>query len=416
MQKNDKDLVSRLTYSPKKRLSLFKEIPKNEQGWILLNLSKHLQEDILKKLKDDEIVELLRYIDPDDVTDLLQNLSKKRRDKVLKKLEEDIKEKVEFLLRFDPQTAAGMMSLDYVLIEKNKTLKDVSKVVKTHERHTGKFPTILITEKGKLIGELPGHVMALYSPKEKVSKHVRKIPTIKYNKKEKEVIQEFKKHKHGKIVVLEENNSVLGIIYSDDILQIIEKHSANHLYDFAGVKREEDVYDSAFSKVKNRYKWLIINLLTAFLAASVVSYFQETISAFVLLAVYMPIIAGMGGNAGTQTLAVVIRGLALKEIELHVCKRVVINEILTGLIDGAIIGIFVALVATFINFSPLLGLIVGIAMIINLAIAGFFGTIIPLTMKKIGKDPASSATIFITTATDVCGFFVFLGLATLILL
>ncbi len=414
MQKKDES-ISKLVHSPKKRLSLFKEIPTNEQGWVLLDLSKHLQKDILKKLKDDEIVELLHYIDPDDVTDLLQNLSKKRKNKILEDLEENIKEKVEFLLRFDPQTAAGMMNLDYVLVEKDKTLKELSKVVKTHEKNTGKFPTILVTEKGNLIGELQGHVIALYGAKEKVSKHVRKVPTIRYDKREKEVIQEFKKHKHGKIVVLEENKSVLGIIYSDDILQIIERHTGNHLYDFAGLKKEETIHDSISTKVKNRYKWLIVNLFTTFLAASVVSYFQETISAFVLLAVYMPIIAGVGGNAGVQSLAVVVRGITLKEIELENGKKIILNEMITGAVNGFIIGVLVAAVASILNQTPLFGLIVGTAMFVNLIIASFFGTLIPLIMKKLGRDPATSATVFITTATDMCGFFIFLGLATLIL-
>jgi magnesium transporter len=365
------EIYYKLIYSTKRRLSIFREMPANKQGFVLLNLSKHIQQDILKKLEDKEIINLLHYLDPDEVTQLLQNVKNHRKEKIIKKLNEYIKEKVEFLLKFDPKTAAGIMSLDYVEINPCITLKTVSKVIKKHEKVTGRFPTILVVEENKLIGELPGHILALYGSKEKVEKHIREIPTIKYNKNEKDVIKEFKKHRHGKIVVLDEDNSVLGIIYSDDILRLLEKHSGNHLYDFAGVNKEEDIYDSAFSKVKYRYKWLIINLTTAFLAASVVSYFQNTISAFVLLAVYMPIIAGMGGNAGTQTLAVVIRGLALKEIELRICKRIVINEILAGIINGIINGIIVALVAIFINFSPLLGLIVGIAMVVNLAIAGF---------------------------------------------
>ena len=214
---------------------------------------------------------------------------------------------------------------------------------------------------------------------------------------------------------MDEVGSILGIIYSDDILKIIEKKSADNLYGFAGVSEEEDIYDSPLTKVKNRYKWLLINLVTAFLAAAVVSLFQDTISAFVLLAVYMPIVAGMGGNAGTQTLAVVVRGLALKEIELKTAKRAIINEVIAGAINGAINGILVALVAWLWNGSFMLGIIVFIAMIVNLIVAGLFGAVIPLALKAIGKDPASSATVFITTATDVCGFFVFLGLASILL-
>jgi magnesium transporter len=154
---------------------------------------------------------------------------------------------------------------------------------------------------------------------------------------------------------------------------------------------------------------------TAFLAASVVGLFTDTISKFTLLAVYMPIVAGMGGNAGTQALAVAVRGLALKEVELKTSKKLIINEMISGGVNGVINGILVALVAIFINQSPALGLVIGIAMIVNLINAGLFGALVPMIMKSLGKDPASSATIFITTATDVIGFFVFLGLASIIL-
>ena len=156
-------------------------------------------------------------------------------------------------------------------------------------------------------------------------------------------------------------------------------------------------------------------MATAFLAASVVGLFKDTISSFVLLAAYMPVVAGMGGNAGTQTLAVVVRGLALKEIELRAARKVIINEIVAGGINGIITGFLVAIVALIFNQSLLLGLITGVAIVFNLMISGLFGTIVPLIMKHFKKDPASSATIFITTATDVLGFFTFLGLASLVL-
>jgi len=307
------------------------------------------------------------------------------------------------------------MSLDYIEVDKNTTFEQLSKIIQKHEKRTGKFPAILVVQDGFLAGEIPAHTLAIAKRKEKISKYIKKIPSIEYNKSEHEIVGIFRKHPHNKIVVLDKDDSILGIIYSDDILKLIEKQSANDIRQFAGVSEEEDVLDSATTKVKNRYRWLIINLATAFLAASVVGLFQGTISKYVLLAVYMPIVAGMGGNAGTQTLAVVVRGLALKEIELKTGKRVIINEIIAGGINGIINGILVAAVAILWNKNPMLGLVIGLAMIINLIIAGFFGAIIPLIMKRLGKDPASSATIFITTATDVFGFFAFLGLATIML-
>ena len=173
--------------------------------------------------------------------------------------------------------------------------------------------------------------------------------------------------------------------------------------------------DGAADKVKFRYKWLIINLGTAFLASFVVSLFGSTISKYVLLAVYMPIIAGMGGNAATQTMAVMVRGIALKQIDLKSPFNALKKEVLAGAINGIINGIIVALVVIIINHDLMIALILAMAMVANLIVAGFFGTLIPLVMKRLGKDPASSATIFITTATDVLGFLAFLGLAKLLL-
>jgi len=415
MAKTQNNIVSELLSFPKRRISIFREIPVNKQGFILLSLSKKLQQEVMNELDDKELIKLLDYLDPDETTDLLQNLSVYRRKKILKKLGKEIKEKLEFLLKFDPRTAAGIMSLDYIEVNKNTTFEQLSKLIQKHEKRTGRFPTILCVENGFLKGELSPYFLATNKRKEKVKKYIRKVPSIKYNETENNIVKTFKKHPHNKIVVLDDDNIILGVIHSDDILKLIEKKSANTLPDFAGISEEEDVLDPALVKVKNRYKWLIINLATAFLAASVVGLFQKTISAFVLLAVYMPIVAGMGGNAGTQTLAVVVRGLALKEIELKTARRVINNEIIAGGINGIINGILVAAVAILFNKNPMLGLVIGLAMIINLIIASFFGTIIPLIMKRLGKDPASSATIFITTATDVFGFFVFLGLATIML-
>ncbi len=393
-----------------------KEMSPGERGQFLLDLQRKQRERVLKSMKNDELLQVMHYLDPDEITDILQSVSSLRRKYLLSKLNKEMKEKVEYLLRFDPRTAAGLMNLNYVIVRDNATFNDVAKDLRKHEKRTGRMPEVLVIDKkGKFLGELPGYALALHKGNEKVVKHVKKLPTLRYDVKESDVIKAFKKHKHGKLVVLDDDGSVMGVIYSDDILRIINKVVSKSIYNFAGVSEEEDALDPFTTKVRYRYKWLIINLLTAFLAASVVAAFRHTISALVLLAVYMPIVAGEGGNAATQTLAVMVRGLALGEIKPNTAKRVILHEALAGVINGIITGSIVAAVALLVNKSPLIGLAVGLAMIINLFIAGVFGAIIPLIMKKLGKDPATSATIFITTATDVFGFLSFLGIATLLL-
>lgn len=407
--------VSIMRAKPSSRMEFFRGLEPAEQSQLILKLPRRVQAELLGGLSVEEAVVCLHYLSPSDVTDVLQRLETKRQVRILAALSEEIKSKVEFLLKFDPRTAAGMMSLDYIEVDNHATFAEAADLLKRHEKQTGKFPTVLVLEGVKLLGEVPGHEFALHRSSDKVAKAVKRVTKIKYNSDEKEVMSHLQQREHGKLVVLDEDGSILGVIYADDVLRAIGRGSNKQLYSFAGVHEEEDALDPPMVKVKHRYKWLIINLGTAFLAASVVGMFDEVISKFVLLAVYMPIVAGMGGNAGTQTLAVAIRGLALKEVSLGHGRRMITNEVAAGAANGAINGVIVAVVATIWNQSPKLGLVLAIAMVVNLIIAGFFGALIPLIMQRLGKDPATSATIFITTATDVFGFFVFLSLAQAIL-
>jgi magnesium transporter len=292
----------------------------------------------------------------------------------------------------------------------------VAKKFKLHEKRTGRLPVILATKEQRLAGFLPGHELGFVRTNEKIAKYVKRLPTVHHSASQDDVMDIFRSHPHNKVAVLDDENNVIGIIYSDDVLKLMQEQESSSLYDFAGVSAEEGVADSAKRKVKFRYKWLIINLATAFLAAFVVGQFQETISQYVLLAVYMPIVAGMGGNAATQTLAVMVRGIAMRQIgDIKTALKTLKNEAGAGMINGLINGFLVAFIVLLKDHDPAIALILALAMVINLLVAAVFGTIVPLIMSKLHKDPAASATIFITTATDVLGFLAFLGLATVIL-
>ncbi len=408
-------LLAKIKKDKKHRADIFSSLDPIQGGLLLLSMSPQLQARILADLNDKDVINVLNQLDPDKVTNILRRLKDKRAKHILQLLNDSIRNKVEYLLKFDPNTAADLMSLDYIQVDANETFEAIKKSLVEHEKHTGKFPTILVTSEGKVHGELPGHALALQPASEKVSSHIRRLVTVKYNNDARKVIDTFLKHPHSKVIVLNDDDSVIGVIHSDDVLRYIEGRSARDLYGFAGVNREEHVGDGAWTKVRYRYKWLIINLATGFMAASVVGLFEDTITRIVLLAVYMPIVAGMGGNAATQTLAVVVRGLVTKEVDLKSVAPVIRNEVTAGFINGVINGLLVAAVAVLWNKNPVFGLVIGLAMVINLVIAGFFGAIVPVVMKSLKQDPAASATIFITTATDVFGFFCFLGLATVLL-
>ena len=406
-----------LTYKPEERLDIFRSLSSLEQSDSFLELSTHIQQVLLKQLHLTEIVEMLDNMDMMQVEHVLSRITNvKYRRKIVQRLKSEIREKVDYFLRFHPQATLSLINFNYLFLPSHVTIGEAANIIDEHYEETGKYPEILIQEKGHLLGEVPFAALVRERNSTQLKKFVQPIPTISYQADISEVAHIISSTKSKKIVMLDHDTSVLGIIYADTVKPLFDKLPAESLYDFAGVSDSEGVRDSMWSKVRHRYQWLIINLATGFLAASVVSLFENTLSQLVLLAIYMPIIAGMGGNAATQTLAVMVRGIAIGEVDLKSSVKPILNEVGAGLINGLINGVLVAIVATLWNHSPLLGLVLGVAMVCNLVIAGFFGAFIPLLMKAFGKDPATSATILITTATDVFGFFIFLGLATIILL
>jgi len=404
-----------LLFRKHNRTERFLALPPDKRIEMLRSLTTRVKREILIRIPEDDLVDILEAVDPNEATDILRLLSRSKREKALALLSQEVKDSLSTLLEFDPQTAAGLMTLDYIQIESNETVADVATKFKQHEKRTGRPPVILAMEAGQLVGFLPGHELGFAAKSEVIRKYIKRMPSISYAATHNNVMRLFRANPHSKVAVLNDNGDVVGIIYSDDVLKLLQDHQASSLYNFAGISQEESVTDSTRRKVQYRYRWLIINLGTCFLAAFTVGLFQDTLNEFVLLAVYMPIVAGMGGNAATQTLAVQVRGISLKQIELKTASKTLRNELGAGLINGIINGLLVAGVVILINQDVALAVVLALAMVVNLLVAAFFGTIVPLIMSRLGKDPAASATIFITTATDVLGFLVFLGLATILL-
>lgn len=409
-------LLGDILFHKDKRTELFLELPLEKRIALLTSVTRSVRRDIMMHMPEEDLAAILQAVDPDDATDMLQQLSKKRRERVLLLLSEDLRESISTLLSFDAETAAGLMTLDYIQVAMSDNIAAVAKKFKEHEKRTGRPPVILaIKEDGRLGGFLPGHELGFARKTDIIDKYVKRMHTLSYAATHDDVMDMFTTNPHAKVAVLNDSDQVVGIIYSDDVLKLMQASEASTLYDFAGIHEEESVSDPAKFKVRNRWRWLVINLGTAFLASFVVSQFEETLAAYVLLAVYMPIVAGMGGNAATQTLAVLVRGISLKQIELKTAWRALRSELGAAFVNGVINGVLVATVVIVINRDFKIAIILALAMVINMIVAGFFGTLVPLIMSKLGKDPAASATIFITTATDVLGFLAFLGLATAIL-
>ncbi len=402
---------------PAERLTIFRSLSLAEQSAVLGELSPHVQQSLLKNLRVGEISDILDHLDPRLAEKILARIKdQKRRLRIIKKLKDEVREKIEYFLRFHPKATTSLISFNYVLLSSKTTIAAAADALDEHYDDTGKFPEVLVHENGELLGEVPIATLVRERNTLTLKRFVKPLETITYQAEVAEVVDTFALSQRKKVAVLDNDESVLGIIYADDALALFGKLPAETLYDMSGMDDSSRPFDSVGKKVKSRYKWLVLNLATAFLAGSMIFIFKDTLDKLVILAMYIPIVAGMGGNAASQVFAVMLRGLTLGTISLKTAGPAIWREVQAGFVNGVGIGIIVALISVIWNDSVMLGLVVGLAMVFVHIVAGFFGAFLPLLIKYLGKDPASVSNIFISTATDVFGLLSLLGLGTLILL
>jgi magnesium transporter len=417
MQAVGKSTRNKIIQNPHERMRVLRSLSVPEQYSIFSELSPYVKQTILKKLKTIEIVDLLDHMDLQQAEHSLAMIpDAKKRERIVKRLKGEVKEKMDYFLRFHPQASLSLITFNYIFVAETKTVAFVADLVDSHYEETGKYPEILVHSDGQLSGEVPLSQMVRARNTMTMKKLVRPIATIPYQAEVQEIITVLTDSVARKLVVVDHDTSVLGVVYADAARQLFGHLPAESLYDFAGVDNSERPFDSFGKKVQNRYRWLILNLATTFLASSVVLLYQDTLDALTILAIYMPVIAGMGGNAATQSFAIMVRGITLGTISLKNAAPALWAELAAGCINGIIIGAIVALISAVWNGEPLLGIVVAVALIGAHLVAAVAGSVIPLVMKHIGKDPAATSTIFITTITDVAGLFFLLGLATWIML
>lgn len=411
------ELANSITYNPKDRLKNMLALTLGERSAVFAELSNQTQQSILQQLSVTEVVDLVDHLDLRMAEKVIMRMADaKRRTKIIKRLKTEVSDKIEYFLRFHPKATAALIHFNYVLLPDTTTLGEVGEVAGSHYQELGKFPEILIQREGALVGEILLTTLVRERSNSLIDKFIKPVQTITYQAEVSEIIAVFSESEHKKIVVLDQDNSVLGVIYADDALALFGKLPAESLYNLAGVDESERPFDSVGKKFIKRYRWLILNLATAFLAGSVVLTFKDTVDKLAILAVYIPIVAGMGGNAASQAFAVMVRGITMGTISFANGWPVIWREVLAGVLNGVVIGGIVAIISVIINGSFLLGVVVSLAMIIVHIVAGLFGAFVPLLLKRLGKDPASTSMIFISTATDVFGILALLGLGALILL
>ena len=372
---------------------------------------------LLSHFSDTEQMVILEEMSSDEITDLVSVLDEAESEDVLSKMNVEDRQEVRELLSYDADTAGGLMATEFISLSQHmsvlQTLEYLQKAAQDAEMA---YYLYVVDQSNVLTGVVSLREIVAHSfdtlIRDIANPNVISVPA---SPAQEEVARIFSKYSFLMMAVVDPHAHILGVITVDDVMDIIEEENTEDIHRLAQINEEEKVDGSLIESLKSRLPWLLINLLTAFLASSVVAVFSGTIEKVVALAAVNPIIAGMGGNAGTQSLTIVVRGIALGELTGDNARRVFFKEFGVGILSGVSIGLVVALICGVMQQNPIFGLVVGLAMLLNMAFATIAGYAVPVILKKINVDPALASSVFVTTVTDVLGFFFFLGLATLFL-
>lgn len=403
---------------PAKRQVVWGLVDAEDDGEVLVHVGDEVRESLLADMDPDEIVAAVEDLDIDDLADLAEDLPDTVIDEVLKSMDRENRERLEQVLSYDEDTAGRLMNPDVVTVRTDTTVD----VVLRYLRLRGELPEhtdhlYVVSRRHQYLGRIALQALLTHEANTPINQLLDdEQPAIDVNESAEEVARQFSDHDWISAPVVDDSNILLGRITIDDVVDIIREQAEHQALSAAGLDEDEDMFSPVQRAFRRRLLWLGINLCTAFIAASVVGEFEGTIQRLVALAVLMPIVAGMGGNAGTQVLALMIRGLALGQIGRSNARVLLWKEVRVALINGVVLGALLGIIV-FVWYRDIpLSLVIASALTINLCAAALGGVLVPLTLKRMGFDPALAGGVILTTVTDVMGFFSFLGLATLILL
>lgn len=382
-----------------------------------MNAEAH-PEDLLLELAPEKRQEIVEELDYDDATDIISLLDEEDQHEILEDLDKEDASNIRALLTYDEDSAGGLMNTQLIKVYANMSKKQAIDEIIIQSEEIEEFYTVyVIDENNTLKGIISLKSLIKAKSLSKVSDLVNEdFIFVKYNVDQEEVADLISQYNLTSIPVVDDHMKLLGRVTFDDVIDVLEEENTEDILKISGVSEDEELSGNWIEAVKSRLPWLVLNLGTAFLASSVIRYFEPTITQILVLPAYMTIIAGMGGNAATQALAVTVRRITLSDLSDNQAYNTVIKEFTVGLVNGAVIGLVVFVFAILYDANPLLGLVIFIAMAGNLMIAGLAGSSIPLVLKRVGIDPAIASSIIITTFTDVFGFLLLLGLASKLLL
>ncbi len=394
-------------------------INEEHDGEVLILVADEVRADLISKMNKEQLLAATEGLDTDDLADLIQELPQTITGEILDSLDHQRRERLEALLSYPEDTAGGLMNPDTITVRPEVTLD----VVMRYLRHLKeKIPPqtdilMVVNRDGKYLGVLPLTVLVTHDPDETVAEvmslDVRAIPASWDDGK---VANRFEQHDLISAPVVDDAGRLIGRITIDDVVDVIREEGEHQFMGQAGLSEDEDMFAPVWISTRRRALWLGINLITALLASWVIGLFEATIEKVVALAVLMPIVASMGGIAGSQTLTLTIRGIALGQLSRKNTRWLILKELAVGSLNSLIWAGVVAIIAGFWFHDANIGLLIATAMCINLVLAALTGTMLPMALTRIGIDPALAGSVLLTTVTDIVGFLSFLGLATLFLI
>ena len=380
---------------------------------IFIELNESIQSEVLQLLSIDSLIKIIKRLESDNAIKILENLSREIKEKVLEKLPPKDKFLLQEGLSYPEDSAARIMQREFTAVPSNWTVGQTIDYLREDKDLPEEFLEIFIVDNDfKPIGTVPSSRVLRTARDLKMNSIMTEMPVlISVNMDKEEVGLTFENYNLVSAGVVNKENKLVGMITADDVVTVVKEEAEEDALRLAGVG-DEEITDSVMLKTKRRFNWLLLNLFTALLATWVISFFGASIEQMVALAFLMPIVASMGGNAGMQTLAVTIRAIATKELSKSNFNRVVGKEFLIGILNGIIFAIITAVIVQFWFKEINLSLLIGISMILNMIVAGLFGILVPVSLKKFNIDPALASSVFVTTITDVIGFLSFLGLGS----
>jgi len=403
-----------------KRQRLFQFVPDEKRGEALLELPENVQEVLLSTLVPSEIKAVVEPLNSDDVADILQVVDNAVAEQVIAHLEPDDRRELEPLLAHDEETAGGLMQVELFKVREGWPVSKVLDVLRRWGREIENLNYVyVVNDNDQFIGAVPLYELLFCEPETSVVEVADKaFPSAKAGQDQEEVARIFDKYDVFALPVVDEAGVLVGRITVDDVLDVMQEEATEDMYRLAALSGEDDLAESVRVTAWRRGIWLAVNLGTAILASFVIAQFEATLAQIVALAILMPIVASMGGIAGTQTLTVIVRGIALGRVTFDTARRALIKEVTVSAVTGLGFALVMGVTASlwFPDIGAKLGLVIAAAMLINLLAAGAAGALIPLTLQRLSIDPALASGTILTTVTDVVGFFAFLGLATVVLL